>query len=157
MRGHGLNVINLYRELYEKEFQFVYRNKPDIIDVRPRERSFQLFTSCVYGSFPDDRELDYVQRAFADAFDPRKVDLDTRTFQQLHESGSTSALEIGHEKLDVYFNDHRAPTLFVLNAHESKDLIDFWNLRAVQRTVVPIPVQWLDDLSPYYQAILMES
>lgn len=36
-----------------------------------------------------------------------------------------------------------------MDAQDSRDLIDYWNLRAVRRNARPIPIQWLDVLSPY--------
>ncbi len=139
--GHGLGVFDLYKEMYRKEFQFIRRHKHNVIDVRPNDRSFELFTGCVFGSFPKSKNLDYFRKAFKDAFDPKQVILDATTFQELHKSGHASALEIGHTEIDVRFNDHTGPALFILNAHETKDLIDFWNLRAVRKEVMAIPMQ----------------
>lgn len=152
--GRGLGVFDLYKELYRKEFQFVRRHKHNIVDVRPKDRSFELFTGCVFGSFPKSKNLDYLRQAFKDAFDPEQVTLDTTTFQKLHKSGYTSALQIGHAKIDVQYIDHSDPALFVLNAHEPRDLIDFWNLRAVRREVVAIPMQWLDDVSDFCKDLI---
>jgi len=137
-----------------KEFQFVRRHKHNIVDVRPKTRSFELFVGCVFGSFPKSKNLDYFQRAFKDAFDPRQVALDAKTFEQLHKSGYTSALQIWHAKLDVHYNDHSDPALFVLNPHEPKDLIDFWNLRAVSREVMAVPMQWLDEVSDFCKEVI---
>ena len=55
--GHGLSVFDLYKELYRKEFQFVRRHKHNIVDVRPKDRSFELFAGCVFGSFPKSKNL----------------------------------------------------------------------------------------------------
>lgn len=153
-RGHGLGVFDLYKELYKKEFQFVRRHKHNIVDVRPKDRSFELFAGCVFGSFPKTKNLDYFQQAFKDAFDPEQVSLDAKTFQKLHKSGYTSALKMGHAKVDIRYNDHSDPALFVLNAHEPKDLIDFWNLRAVRQEVMAIPMQWLDDVSDFCKDLI---
>lgn len=152
--GHGLGVFDLYKELYKKEFQFVRRHKHNIVDVRSADHFFELFSGCVFGSFPKSKNLDYIQRAFKDAFDPEQVILDAKTFEKLHKSGYTSALQIGHAKIDVRYNDHSDPALFVLNAHEPKDLIDFWNLRAVRREVMAIPMQWLDDISDFCKDLI---
>jgi hypothetical protein len=153
-QGHGLGVFDLYNELYRKEFQFVRRHKHNIVDVRPKDRSFELFAGCVFGSFPKSKSLEYVRRAFKDVFDPQHVALDATTFQGLHKSGHTSALQIGHAKIYVHYIDHSNPALFVLNAHEPRDLIDYWNLRAVRREVMAIPMQWLDELSGFCRDLI---
>src|SRR5262249_40369059 len=107
--GHGLSVFDLYKELYRTEFQFVRRHKHNIVDVLPKDRSFELFAGCIFGSFPESQKLDYFRRAFMDAFDPEQVTLDATTFQKLHKTGHTSALQIGHDKIDVQYNDHSDP------------------------------------------------
>lgn len=152
--GHGLGVFDPYRELYRKEFQFVQRHKHNIVDVRAKDRSFDVFAGCVFGSFPKSKNLAYFHHAFNDAFDPENVTLEATTFRKLYKSGHTSALQVGHDKIDIQYNDHNDPALFVLNAHESKDLIDFWNLRAVRREVMAIPVQWLDDISDFCKELI---
>ena len=46
------------------------------------------------------------------------------------------------------------PTLFILDPQESKDLIDFWNFRAVRRDVKVVPIQWVKELSPDYRQFI---
>jgi hypothetical protein len=58
-------------------------------------------------------------------------------------------LDISHEKVDVDYNNNSNATLFVLDALRPQDLIDYWNLRTLQRDIVAIPVQWLAELSDY--------
>ncbi len=157
-QGYGLGVFDLYKELYQKEYQFVHRHKHNIIDVHPKDPSFELFAGCVvYGGFPKTKKLNYIYQAFKDAFDPEEIVLDAKSFQYLHKTQCTSALRIGHSKIDIQYNDHSDPTLFVLNVHEPRDLIDFWNLRAVRREVIAIPMQWLDDISGFCKQLIKKT
>ena len=68
---------------------------------------------------------------------------------KLYSSGFTSALNLGHSEIDIQNHGHREPILFVLDTQHPRDLIDFWNLRAVRRVVIPVPVQWAQDLSAF--------
>ena len=45
----------------------------------------------------------------------------------------------------------------ILDAHESKDLIDFWNLRAIHQHVVAIPIQWIEELSPFCKEFIRDN
>ena len=99
----------------------------------------------------------YLSQAFTDAFGPKKVSLNGASLVNLYKSGCTSALRKGHSKIEIDFHYSSDPTLFVLDAHEPRDLIDFWNLRAVGQSVVPIPVQWLGDLSDFCKEFIINN
>lgn len=148
-KGHGQTVLDLYRKLYREEFQFVRRDKHKIIDVTAVTPGFDGFAACLFGGFPKQLNLKYFGTAFKDVFDPEQVKLDAAALKKLNISGFYSALRMGHDDVEVDYNDHSEPTLFILNAEESKDLLDFWNFRAVHRNVVAIPVQWLPELSDF--------
>lgn len=148
-RGYGLPVFDLYRELYKTEFQFLRRHKPGIVRVKAAEVSLRRFSACVFGEFPQTKALDYLEKAFKDAFDPEAVTLDPASLAKLYRSEGSSPLDIGRLKLEVHYNTHDDPTFFVLDAKEPRDLIDFWNLRATCQDVIAIPAQWLGELADY--------
>ncbi|MGR2857839.1 hypothetical protein FY046_17550 [Erwinia sp. 1181_3] len=145
----GLDVFDLYKDLYKKQFQFVRRHDHNIVDVIPQTKSFKPFCACLFGSFPEADDLEYFGQGFRDAFDPKQIVLTADSLTELFKDGFNSALQIGHSNIEINYQDHTDPTLFVMDAQDSRDLIDYWNLRAVRRNVRPIPVQWLDVLSPY--------
>jgi hypothetical protein len=152
---YGLSVYNLYRDLYKKVFQFEHRHKHNIIHVEAQNRSFANFVACSFGAFPVQQKLQYLQRAYKYVFDPSHKTLNASTLSKLYKSGYTSALRIGHLRLKVDYHDHRDPTLFIMDAYESKDLIDFWNLRAIHRNIIAIPVQWIEELSPFGKKFIL--
>jgi len=83
-------------------------------------------------------------------FDPLEVDLNGATLAKLYGLGLLQHWNIGaRRKIEVGYNDHRDATIFVLNALEPKDLIDFWNLRTFQREIIAVPIQWIDELSDF--------
>jgi hypothetical protein len=155
--GYGLSVLDLYRDLYRKEFQFARRHDHDIVDVTPEDPLFETFGACIFGAFPKEESLNYLGQAFAKAFEPKKVGLNGVQLARLFETGFTSALDIGRSNIEVDYHDHSDPTLFVLDAHRSRDLLDFWNLRAVRRNVVPIPAQWLGEISHFCKRFITEN
>jgi len=155
--SYGLNVFDLYRDLYKKEFQFQRRHKHNIVHVKPKEKSFTNFVACSFGGFPTQKALNYFERGYKDAFDPADVNLDALALSKLYKLGYTSPLMIGNAKIKVDYHEHREPTLFILDANEPKDLIDFWNLRAIHRNVVAIPIQWIKDLSSFGKTFILDN
>jgi len=155
--GCGLNVFSLYKDLYHKEFQFARRHEHNIVNIVPKKPSFTALSACLFGAFPTDPDLTYLGKGFSDALGPKTVSLDGPTLANLYRSGFTSALHMGQSKIRINYHDHSDPALFVLDASKSRDLIDFWNLRAVRRDVVPIPVQWIGDLSEFCKEFIVNN
>jgi hypothetical protein len=155
--GQGLDVFDLYQDLYKKEFQFVTRNAHDIVDVVPQEKAFEGFCASLFGGFPDEEGLKYFAVGFTEAFAPKKINLTAETLIELYRSRFTSALRIGHATIDVNYHERGDPAIFVLDAKKPRDLIDFWNLRGFKRDVLPVPVQWLDRMSPFCKELIEQS
>lgn len=155
--GHGLSVNDLYRDLYKKEFQFQRRHKHNIIHVKAKEASFTNFVACNFGAFPTHKALKYFEGNYKYVFDPLTANLDALALSKFYESGYTSPLRLGHAEIKVNYHEHRDPTLFIMDAHEPKDLIDFWNLRAIHRIVVAIPIQWIEELSAFCRKFILDN
>lgn len=153
-KGNGLSTFDLYKELYQKEFQFERRHKHNITNVTAETPIFETFCACVFGDFPKQRNLEYLGRAFKDAFEPLEITLNGGVLAKLYGTGLTSALDIGHAKIEVDYHDHSDATIFVLNALETRDLIDFWNLRTLQREIIAVPIQWIDELSGFCRSAI---
>ncbi|MDV0594481.1 MULTISPECIES: hypothetical protein [unclassified Enterobacter] len=76
LRGQaGLDVFDLYKDLYKKQFQFVRRHEHNIVELIPRTNALKSFCACLSGSFPEDEDLKYFGQGFCDAFDPKQVEL----------------------------------------------------------------------------------
>lgn len=154
-RGYGQTVLDLYRKLYREQFQFVRRHEHSIVNVRTASRGFDQFAACLFGAFPVEPNLSYFGKAFEDAFDPKHVRVDATGLVALYKSGFASALHMGMDSLEVNYNDYEEPTLFVLNALESRDLLDLWNYRATHRNGIAVPVQWLPELSDFCKEFII--
>ncbi|MGD0499462.1 MAG: hypothetical protein ABSC23_13610 [Bryobacteraceae bacterium] len=152
--GCGLDVFSLYKDLYQKEFQFVRRHPHGIIDVAAEDPSFASLAACLFGAFPEEADLAYLRRGYADAFEPEEIKLNGGALERILRGEFTSALQLGRSNLAVDYHDREDPALFVLDATAPPDLIDFWNLRAVRRHVLPIPVQWIADLSGFCKGFI---
>lgn len=154
---YGFAVHDLYKDLFQKIFQFERRHDSKIVLVKAKSEAFRNFVACVFGDFPSQKEFRSFGRHYGAVFDPAPITLDPEALSQFYNFSCTSPLELGHAKLKVAYHSHQDPTLFILDAHEPRDLIDFWNLRAIHRSVVPVPVQWLDALSPFCKKFILDT
>ncbi len=156
-KGYGLNVFKLYKFMYQKEFKFVRRHEHRILDVKPEKERFKSFCSCIFGSFPNKKALIYIREGFKDAFDPKEILLNPDQLSSLYNKYFTSALKVGCEKLEVSHSRYRDPILFLLNAFDPRDLIDFWNFRIIEKNVLAIPIQWIDQLSNFCKKFILRN
>jgi len=154
---YGLNVNDLYIHLYEKKYQFERRHKPNIINVKAKEKYLQTFISCIFGTFLEDENFSYLEGNYIDIFEPKEVQLNGQALAELYQSHYFAPLDIGHSKIDIEYHDKIPnPILFIMDIKETKDLLDFWNLRTIYRDIVPIPKQWIEELSPFCKEFISE-
>ncbi|GLQ50050.1 hypothetical protein ACFFJT_06765 [Dyella flava] len=156
-KGVGLNVYELYSELYEKEFKFTLRHAPKIKIVEPMDPALMGFCGTVFGCFPTHKDLRYIEEAYRYAFDPTEVVLNAASLADLYSSASLSPLDIGGDKIEIRYPDYESPTLFIMKANQSRDLIDFWNLRTLGGRYRAIPIEWIDELRDYCTNFIEES
>jgi len=156
-RKYGLSVNDLYGDLYKKEFQFTQRHKQNIIHVEAKDSSFTNFIACNFGSFPDQKQFQYFENNYKYVFDPQNISLDAKSLAELYSSEYVSALRVGHAKLKVKYHDtYSDPRLFIFDPKETRDLVDFWNLRIIYSNIVAIPIQWIKELSPFCKKFILD-
>lgn len=154
----GLNVNDLYLHLYEKKYQFTRRHKLSIINVKSKLKYLQPFISCIFGSFPENKDFSYLEENYIDIFQPNEIQLNANSLVDIYKSQYFAPLDIGHAKIDIQYPNSLPNTrLFILDIKEHKDLIDFWNLRIIYRKVIPIPKQWIQELSAFCKEFILKN
>ncbi len=154
---YGLSAHELYMELYKKEFRFELRHKYNFIDVEAADPIFQNFVAANFGSFPIQEQFRYFERNYKNVFNSERIILDANKLLELYSSGYAFALGIGNEKLRIDYHSRRDSMLFILDVEQSKDLVDFWNLRCFSKNVVAIPVQWIQELFPFCREFILNN
>ncbi len=156
---YGLGVYGIYRDLYANTFQFEQRYKHNIVLVKPADTAFTHLAAANFGSFPVEEKFEYFEHYYMDIFRPKHIVFDSAAFSSLYHSNSnySTPLTIGRQGIYVQYNGPMLSTLFILNAKESNDVVDFWNLRAIHKHVVAIPIQWLEELVPFCKRFISEN
>ncbi len=153
--GYGLSNNDLYSHLYKTEFQFSKREKDNFVYVTSDEKKITPFISCVFGDFPKEKRLKHYKDNYKYVFRPVEIPLTGKSLADLYDKRHVTPLKIGRETLDVNYNDERDPSLFILDGHEPRDLIDFWNLRIVRKNILAIPKQFIKELSPFCKKFIL--
>lgn len=145
--GCGLGVTEVYLDLYEREYQFAKKHPRKIVVPNIGDRRLSLFAGACFGAFPTGRSFDYLSRAYRDVFDPQATAVDSTNLFEVLTPGVGTPLRMGSAGLRVRQRAWSSgPTLFFMDGTSTRDLIDFWNLRALGWRIVPVPKQWSDAL-----------
>lgn len=147
----GLSVLPLYAHLFRRHFQFERREKIVVRAPTPPTEDLALFSTACVGAFPDAAERAVYREQFLRIFSPETPVLAATDLVETVEAHHTPLI-LGSEALQVLprrsFGD---PSLFVLDPSSALDVIDYWNLRALGRLVIPLPIPWADALMPSVQ------
>ena len=138
---YGLGVHDVYSALYQEIFRFETRHQPKIVSVEPRDSAYSNFVASNFGSFPIQEQFGYFERNYKDVFNPEHIILDSTTLSNLYKSRHDAPLSMSRAKLQIDYHGHQEFRLFILNAKQASDLVDFWNLRATHENVLAIPIQ----------------
>lgn len=145
--GYGLSVMALYRELYKRDYQFVRREPRTIARVSIKDRRLSLLSAACFGTFPANKAFRYLARAYDDAFDPQDISVDGQNLLEVLTARVGTPVRMGSAGLEVrrrgWFFE---PTLFLMDGTRARDVIDYWNLRALGWSILPVPKQWADAL-----------
>lgn len=75
--------------------------------------------ACVFGAFPTHRKLRNFEQNYKYVFEPQEIVLTDKSLSKLYKNRFTSALRITQTYLDIDYNDHSDPALFVLDKKDA--------------------------------------
>ena len=110
----GLDVVDLYQELYESEFQFVSRHKRRVA-LFSGSSTASAFIEAAFGAFPRDGVLGHVSRAYSSAFQPVKMPISAAGCRETLSSRALTPLDFtsyGTSKRSDYWHD---PMIFIVD------------------------------------------
>ncbi len=142
----GLNVFDIFRHLYIKEFQFARRNHSKFA-LLEEKGTHSSFFDAVCGQFPVDDELDYIKTGYVDTFAPLSMECTCESYSRLLADKISTPLRVTSYGLELETEGWQEPLAFVFDPDEGCDLIDFWNLRMTRQELVAVNVHWFQDMA----------
>lgn len=140
----GVDVTNLYWHLYDKDFKFERRHPIKVFCPKP-SKEISLLASCCFGEFPNAKEMDYVKKNYFHCFNAQDFVINKSNFLNSYIDGGASPLRITRAELETFQRGWRDESaIFFMDATSWLDIVDYWNLRAVGRHVLPLPKQYAD-------------
>ena len=144
----GLNIVDVYKELHQTEFQFVQYSGKLVALFRDRGHHGP-YIDASFGGFPKHGRLSYIQRAYENAFKPTILKHEPSAWLQLIMNRGCAPLTFTHHDVEQLPTGEWDPTIYVANPTSPLDLIDLWNLRLFRENVLPVNAEWLPELKDY--------
>lgn len=149
----GLNIIDVYRHLYETEQRFQPRDKRPSVQVKPQRGNGLV--EAIFGAFPNQRDTDYISEWYVNVFAPTERKATPDTWLEVFKQGAQSPLLVTRHGIDRQRYWYHDPLIYVFDPAKPIDLIDCWNLRLEPHPVLPIPFDWLEDLADQIREFLI--
>lgn len=136
----GVGVIELLDQIYDEHFRYVERH-PISIDFPRMPKKARLFWSALFGAYPA-RIHDAVTHRYRKAIEIQQSTVTPDSFVSLLTQGIYYPTRITRLDLNKHFRtgSWQYATVFLLDTSSPSDVLEFWNLRALGKTVFPVPL-----------------
>jgi hypothetical protein len=139
----GLDVRDVFADLYEKEFRFKLRHPEKFLIAEPADAQSTLLSAVCFGRFPTSDKPRSTHAVYKYVFSPKVRQIDEKHFLEYFRANHNFPNRIANEELSEFWHgSRREPTIFYFDHTRLLDLIDYWNLRSLGRRVIPLPASW---------------
>ncbi len=142
---YGIGVFELLNRIFQEHFR--YKEKFPVRVIFPRiSTKYGLFWAAFVGEYPNDIH-DATKSQFREALDIETIDAAASTIKTLLRRRVLFPRRITQYDIEIrgrsgFLGDY---FLFYMDASEGGDVIDYWNLRALGKKVLPVPKQFAGD------------
>lgn len=144
----GLAMYFVYEGLYEQEFQYRLRYPRALVEPVPARGVPDLLHSAMFGSIP---EGETTHRDALRELGAAREEVAVGTVLETL-INKVSPLRLTGDFLELRVNP--ATSLFFLDPRKPVDIIDYWNLRALGRRVIPVPPAWAEEIGPRLRRLI---
>jgi len=143
--AYGIGVLDVLLDIFREHFKFKAKYPLKVI-VPVIPKGLGLFWASVFGEYPA-HIAEAIDQEFSDALDISKPEVREDKFRELTGGGVLFPRRITQWATRVQSGGgfRRNGSVFFMDASKIEDIIDFWNLRASGRQVLPLPKQFLGD------------
>lgn len=142
---YGISILELISNIIETEFRFV-RNDSLKLSL-PNTQNSGLFLKSFIGCFIDGFQTELSNQLKSSSyFEHPEI-----TFDNIAEhfpNQNIDTLNINMEEIKIYPERHwfKGEGIYFLNETRLNDIINYWNLRALGWSIIPIPLSQIDNV-----------
>jgi hypothetical protein len=138
---YGVGIFELMHGIYKEYFEVVRRfPSKAVFPIFPTEHA--LFWAANVGELPEPIQQT-VESQFAQATDIEKPAIGPENYESIMRSHVFFPRNITRYQLETEGRGSHRSYAFYMDATKFSDIVDFWNLRALGRPVIPVPKQFV--------------
>jgi hypothetical protein len=142
---YGIGILELFNDLFRKHFEYKAKYPVKIsIPVLPKQ--FTLFWASLLGEIPS-KLMPLIKEHYLEPLEIVHEKFTPDKISNLLKANVIFPRRLTQHGLDRYRRSGigRDAYCFFMDAAKTDDIIDYWNLRALGRNVMPIPKQFLSN------------
>ena len=151
----GLDIFGVLRHIYQNERRFKLREENIAIECEPSRISG--LAEALFGVYPAEPPFRSIRQAYNEVYEPKIVKCNSSTWRKVFMEGAITPLRLTRYLLDENRRWHDDVLVYIFDPRKVTDLIDLWNLRLEPSPVLPVPVDWVAELSSEIVEILDRS
>lgn len=135
---YGIGLFEILSDFYKNELRFV-RKKPNTF-IYPSYKKSGLFFASIFGSLPDSL-LSLFNENWSELLELKKEAITFENYSSFLDFEYLFFRRMTYHKLKVFSS---GSCLFFMDANNSQDIVDYWNLRAIGWSIIPVAKQSVD-------------
>ncbi|BBN58861.1 hypothetical protein [Hydrogenovibrio marinus] len=139
----GQSITDILEDIYASERRFQLRD--DFPAIYPSNEN--LFSEACIGCYPKDENANHFKQSYLDVFHPQKVKFTPELWKKLYSDNFETPFSVTKKHLETFRSWNDDAVIYILDPHNNRDIIDFWNLRTLPSPVYPVPIEWLPELT----------
>jgi hypothetical protein len=144
---YGIGIYELLGDIFDEYFKYKAKYPARVVIPRTPPK-LSLFWASLFGEYPA-RVNTVIERNYLEPLEIQVPDLGPEKLQELMEGNVLFPRRITQRRLSVFnpslLGRGREGVVFFCDGTKVQDIVDFWNLRALGKSVVPVPVQLQDE------------
>lgn len=158
-RGYSLkaghSIIDAYRAIYRDQRQFVLRDKDDALLFD--EKNDSSLVESIFGAFPQESGAEYFEKNYREVFKPKSCEASVDSWFKVYRGASSTPFSPTYHGIESPRYARKDFCFFIFDHNKTSDLIDYWNLRLVEGTVIPVPLCWLPEISDHIAEVVSKN
>ena len=136
---YGLGIFEILDDVFEKSFKFKLKYpKKVVFPIIPKKNS--LFWASCFGEIHP-KVATYIKKYYDEILEIEYPDSSPENLKFLNDQNLILPSNISQKNLYLNKGGSIRSIVFYLDALKMGDIIDFWNLRALGATIIPVPKQ----------------
>lgn len=143
--NYGIGIFELFGDIYREYFK--YKAKYPVKVFLPKiPRPLALFWASVVGEVPP-KLLPTLKFGYCEPLEIEQIHLEPNKLNELLKDGVLFPRRISGHGISVQGRPGfgRGAAAYFMDAAKVEDVVDYWNLRATGRNILPLPKQFKDE------------